>query len=202
MSTNGRIPTPGETTLGAVSMRCGHDPEANWKQYLAFIDEAALRGVDYLVFPEVSLQGYLMGSRVLGTRDMAEQLSYFRRVAEPSANAARGHSSGHWWSESGVHQNITFPVHPDPMSGMHCWHQRVRVQKADAADRFGDIVVDRGRARAVLRSRMSVRGPSMSMRSIWPRTCSDRPPTLSSSGSGRPKARSTATKRRPAASQS
>jgi predicted amidohydrolase len=83
MTTNGRVPAAGETTLGAVSMHCSHDPEANWKKYLSFIDEAALCGVDYLVFPEVSLQGYLMGSRALGTRDMAEQLTYFRRVAEP-----------------------------------------------------------------------------------------------------------------------
>ena len=58
-------------------------------------------------------------------------------------------SGGVWWSESGVHQNITFPVHPDPISGMHCWHQKVQVRKADPGDRFGDIAVDRGRARAV-----------------------------------------------------
>ena len=37
-----------------------------------------------------------------------------------------------WWSEIGVHQNITFPVQPDPVSGMHCWHQRVTVEKAGA----------------------------------------------------------------------
>jgi len=55
----------------------------------------------------------------------------------------------HWWRESGVHQNITFPVHPDPSSGMHCWHQKVRVARAAPEDRFGDIVVDRARARAV-----------------------------------------------------
>ena len=35
-----------------------------------------------------------------------------------------------WWSDAGVHQDITFPVHPDPVSGMHCWHQMVRVEKA------------------------------------------------------------------------
>jgi len=54
-----------------------------------------------------------------------------------------------WWRESGVHQNITFPVHPDPISGMHCWHQRVRVRRGEPGDAFGDIVVDRARARAV-----------------------------------------------------
>ncbi len=47
-----------------------------------------------------------------------------------------------WWSEVGVHQNVTFPVQPDPVSGMHCWHQRVNVEKAHADDRYGDIQVD------------------------------------------------------------
>jgi len=42
----------------------------------------------------------------------------------------------------GVHQDITFPVHPDPISGMHCWHQMVRVERAGAGDRYGDIFVD------------------------------------------------------------
>ncbi len=83
MVTNGRFGGARETTLGAVSMHCSHDPEANWRKYLQFIDEAALRGTDYLVFPEVSLHGYLMGARALGTPEMGEQLAYFRRVAEP-----------------------------------------------------------------------------------------------------------------------
>ena len=54
-----------------------------------------------------------------------------------------------WWSESGVHQNITHEVHPDPVSGMHCWHQVVRVRPAEPGDSFGDIAVDRSKARAV-----------------------------------------------------
>jgi anaerobic selenocysteine-containing dehydrogenase len=47
-----------------------------------------------------------------------------------------------WWSDAGVHQNITFPVHPDPITGMHCWHQMVRVERASADDQYGDIFVD------------------------------------------------------------
>ncbi|MBL9078950.1 MAG: molybdopterin-dependent oxidoreductase [Planctomycetes bacterium] len=47
-----------------------------------------------------------------------------------------------WWSSGGVHQNMTFPVQPDPVSGMHCWHQRVRVTPAEAGDRYGDVYVD------------------------------------------------------------
>lgn len=51
-------------------------------------------------------------------------------------------SSRIFWSDGGVHQNITFPVHPDPISGMHCWHQRVRLEKAHPEDRYGDVFVD------------------------------------------------------------
>jgi anaerobic selenocysteine-containing dehydrogenase len=35
-----------------------------------------------------------------------------------------------WWSDGGVHQNLTFPVQPDPVSGMHCWHQRVDTSRS------------------------------------------------------------------------
>jgi len=52
-----------------------------------------------------------------------------------------------WWTDVGVHQNLTFPVHPDPISGQHCWHQAVRVRKADPGDRLGDIAVDTAKAR-------------------------------------------------------
>ena len=53
------------------------------------------------------------------------------------------------WSEVGVHQNLTFPVHPDPVSGQHCWHQAVRVRRAEAADKAGDVVVDTAKSMAV-----------------------------------------------------
>jgi len=51
-------------------------------------------------------------------------------------------SSRIFWSDGGVHQNITFAVHPDPISGMHCWHQKVRIEKAAANDQSGDVFVD------------------------------------------------------------
>jgi anaerobic selenocysteine-containing dehydrogenase len=56
-----------------------------------------------------------------------------------------------WWTDIGVHQNMTFGVHPDPISGMHCWHQAVRVTPAEPDDRAGDIVVDTARSREVYR---------------------------------------------------
>jgi anaerobic selenocysteine-containing dehydrogenase len=56
-----------------------------------------------------------------------------------------------WWTDVGVHQNLTFPVHPDPISGQHCWHQAVRVTKAQTGDAYGDISVDAEKARTVYR---------------------------------------------------
>jgi anaerobic selenocysteine-containing dehydrogenase len=78
-----------------------------------------------------------------GSRWMMRRL----RGVEPYASADRD-TSRVWWSDAGVHQNLTFPVHPDPISGMHCWHQAVHVRKADAADKAGDIAVDTAKSRA------------------------------------------------------
>jgi anaerobic selenocysteine-containing dehydrogenase len=52
-----------------------------------------------------------------------------------------------WWSDTGVHQNATFCVQPDPISGMQCWHQRVRVTPAQPGDEYGDVVVDTAKSR-------------------------------------------------------
>jgi len=51
-----------------------------------------------------------------------------------------------FWSDGGVHQNITHAVHPDPISGMHCWHQRVRIERPGPNDQYGDIFVDTKRS--------------------------------------------------------
>lgn len=53
-----------------------------------------------------------------------------------------------WWDEGGVHQNLTFCVQPEPLSGQHCWHQRVRLSKPGPEDRYGDLVVDTRKSRA------------------------------------------------------
>ncbi len=54
-----------------------------------------------------------------------------------------------WWTDVGVHQNLTFAVHPDPISGMHCWHQAVCVTRAEPGDKYGDIVADTAKAQEV-----------------------------------------------------
>jgi anaerobic selenocysteine-containing dehydrogenase len=80
-------------------------------------------------------------------------------------------SSRVWWSEIGVHQNITFPVQPDPVSGMHCWHQRVKVEKAAPDDSYGDISVDTNEAHRLYQEWMSktrpAPGPDGTRRPYW-----------------------------------
>jgi anaerobic selenocysteine-containing dehydrogenase len=64
-----------------------------------------------------------------------------------------------WWNEAGVHQNLTFAVHPDPVSGSHAWHQRVRLERAHEGDRYGDVSVDTERSRAVYREWLALTRP-------------------------------------------
>jgi anaerobic selenocysteine-containing dehydrogenase len=64
-----------------------------------------------------------------------------------------------WWSDAGVHQNLTFPVQPDPISGMHCWHQKVRVTQAPAGDRYGDVHVDTKKSHEVYQRWLAMTRP-------------------------------------------
>jgi anaerobic selenocysteine-containing dehydrogenase len=76
-----------------------------------------------------------------------------------------------WWSDAGVHQNMTFAVHPDPWSGMHCWHQKVRLERVGPADRYGDVFVDTERSFAVYREWLAktrpAPGPAGLRRPLW-----------------------------------
>ncbi len=75
------------------------------------------------------------------------------------------------WEDAGVHQNLTFPVQPDPISGQHCWHQKVTVAKAGAEDRYGDVFVDTNRAheeyRRWLQMTRAAPGPDNLRRPLW-----------------------------------
>jgi anaerobic selenocysteine-containing dehydrogenase len=76
-----------------------------------------------------------------------------------------------WWKEGGVHQNLTFPVHPDPVSGMHCWHQQVRVEKASDTDQYGDVLVDTKRSHEIYKEWLvktrPAPGPEGLRRPLW-----------------------------------
>ncbi|MGP8221848.1 MAG: formate dehydrogenase, partial [Acidimicrobiales bacterium] len=96
-----------------------------------------------------------------------------------------------WWSDTGVHQNLTFPVHPDPVSGMQCWHQVVKVEKAGGDDRYGDVFVDTAFAHQVyLRWRSLCRpapGPGDLRRPPWfARVARPRPEAYFMKASGEP----------------
>ena len=57
-----------------------------------------------------------------------------------------------WWKDVGVHQNLTHAVHPDPVSGAHCWLQRATsVRRARPDERHGDVYVDTQRSMEVYR---------------------------------------------------
>ena len=76
-----------------------------------------------------------------------------------------------WWKETGVNQNLTFPVQPDPVSGMHCWHQKVVVAPAEPDDRYGDVFVDLNKSREIFQEWLlitrSAPGPDNLRRPLW-----------------------------------
>ncbi|PYS80523.1 MAG: formate dehydrogenase [Acidobacteria bacterium] len=104
-----------------------------------------------------------------GQRQLMATVALERAGSEWSLKRERG-TSGYessdpdttriWWADVGVHQNLTFPVHPDPVSGMHCWHQAVRVRKAEGGDRPGDIHVDTEKSREVYRAWLQFTRPA------------------------------------------
>ena len=76
-----------------------------------------------------------------------------------------------WWQDAGVHQNLTFPMHPDPVSGMHCWPQKVRVERTGPDDRYGDVFVDTNKSFQVyeqwLKKTRPAPGPGGLRRPLW-----------------------------------
>lgn len=65
-----------------------------------------------------------------------------------------------WWSDGGVHQNLIFPVQPDPISGMNCWHQRVHVEKVSSGQQYGEITIDRKKAHQVFQRWLQITRPA------------------------------------------
>jgi anaerobic selenocysteine-containing dehydrogenase len=92
--------------------------------------------------------------QVMATVDLAQtgdRWAMTRRAGVAPYRSADPDTRRIWWSDVGVHQNLTFPVHPDPISGQHCWHQAVRVRPAQPGDAYGDIAVDTARSQEVYR---------------------------------------------------
>jgi anaerobic selenocysteine-containing dehydrogenase len=48
-----------------------------------------------------------------------------------------------WWDGlSGAWQNAVAAPHPDPISGMHCWHQKVLLEPVSRDEKIGDVYVN------------------------------------------------------------
>jgi anaerobic selenocysteine-containing dehydrogenase len=66
-----------------------------------------------------------------------------------------------WWQDVGVHQNLTHAVHPDPISGAHCWLQKAtNVSRAEPSDNYGDVWVDTNRSMAVYHEWVALTRPA------------------------------------------
>jgi len=97
---------------------------------------------------------------------MMRQVHGVRPFASSDADSSRI-----WWQDAGVHQNLIFPVQPDPISGQHCWHQKVTVSKPGPEDRYGDICVDTQKSHEVFRRWLAMTraapGPGGLRRPLW-----------------------------------
>jgi anaerobic selenocysteine-containing dehydrogenase len=80
-------------------------------------------------------------------------------------------SSRIWWRDGGVPQNLTHSVHPDPISGMHCWHQKCTVELARSEDQYGDVFVDTAKSHEVYKQWLAkarpAPGPDGLRRPLW-----------------------------------
>jgi len=66
-----------------------------------------------------------------------------------------------WWSEVGVSQNLAHAVHPDPISGVHCWLQKaLSVTKANAGEKAGDVFVDTNKSMEKYREWLAMTRPA------------------------------------------
>ncbi len=109
----------------------------------------------------------------------------YRRHVEPFKSSDPD-SERIFWSDPGVHQNLAFAVQPDPLSGMHCWLQQVRLSRAEPDDRYGDVYVDRQLSREQYRKWLAMtrpttgpngeRRPEFLMRPVKPKRRAYQPP--------------------------
>ena len=109
-------------------------------------DDGASKGTSNLARLEESSQGKYKLSIVHGARAW--------KSSDPDTERI-------WWDDVGVHQNLTHAVHPDPVSGGHCWLQKaVNVAKAGPDDRHGDVWVDTERSMEVYRQWLDMTRPA------------------------------------------
>ena len=71
-----------ERTIGTANMCVVHDKKENLTKIQEFMHEGAQKGVNFLVFPEMALQGYADFAFSMWDRARSEQTEYFHATAE------------------------------------------------------------------------------------------------------------------------
>ncbi|MCA9291271.1 MAG: hypothetical protein KDA25_09080, partial [Phycisphaerales bacterium] len=158
--------------LVRVSTRIGHFVNRAW------VTEGIRPGViacshhlgRWRLFDDVGTDKW--GSATVVREEMGDGAFRFRRVEGIRPFESDDPDSRRvWWTDGGVHQNLTFPVQPDPVSGQHCWHQRVRLTKAAPDDQYGDVFVDTKKSMAIYREWLAMTrpapGPDRLRRPLW-----------------------------------
>ncbi|MCX6077260.1 MAG: molybdopterin-dependent oxidoreductase, partial [Campylobacterales bacterium] len=115
-----------------------HSPENVGKEgsQIKIEDYSGTAGMNSFGVPTAELQ--MDGKE--GKLKYVEGIKPFK--AERFANYNRD-SGNIWWDGlSGSWQNAVAAPHPDPVSGMHCWHQKVILEPAQKGDKIGDIHVN------------------------------------------------------------
>jgi anaerobic selenocysteine-containing dehydrogenase len=115
--------------------------------------------------------GQKMASALIDIERGDGTFRFRQREGVSAFDSADPDSRNVWWHEVGVNQNLTFPVQPDPVSGMHCWHQKVVVEPARDDDRYGDVFVDTRKSREIwaewLARAKPAPGPGNLRRPLW-----------------------------------
>ncbi|AYF26860.1 hypothetical protein CSH63_05220 [Micromonospora tulbaghiae] len=120
-------------TLAAANVQIEHDKARNLAKFLEMIDEAAAKGVDVLVLPEIGLQGYADFAFGLGDKGVAAQKQYYFRESEPvpgpATEALRVKAAEHGMfiqlglAERAAHGNVilnsTALIGPDGVVGVY-----------------------------------------------------------------------------------
>ncbi|MDI6625598.1 MAG: nitrilase-related carbon-nitrogen hydrolase [Brevundimonas sp.] len=70
------------------------DPVANADEHIALIEQAGARGVDLIVFPELSLSGYAIDDLLMQGALLDEVERQIERVAEAADAAGPGEPAG------------------------------------------------------------------------------------------------------------
>ena len=100
-------------------------------------------------------EGHRLNTSVVALEHDGSRWRIAPRAAHGPFDSADPDTMRIWWTNVGVHQNMTFGVHPDPISGQHCWHQAVRISRARPGDHHGDVAVDTERSMEVYREWMA-----------------------------------------------